>query len=263
VRRIISVWMILPAALVAAVTAQAPSSYAIADPRFEVASVKPSRPGAMGGGFDGTPGRFAAENLPLSEVIFYAYETNRFRVETPNWTNKEGFDITATGAMAGQIRLMVRTLLRDRFGLRAHVETRRLPVYVLTVARSDGTLGPNLRKVQMDCSRREPLSDGMMPCSTRNQPRGTLVARATNWQTAILHREMAAAMDRLVLDRTGLKGQFDMRLEWAEPTAAAEPQPDRPSFVTALREQLGLRLERATEPVSVLVVDRIERPSPD
>ena len=159
---------------------------------------------------------------------------------------------------------MVRTLLRERFGLRAHVEMRRMPVYVLTVASTDGTLGPNLRKVEMDCSRREPLSDGILPCGTRNQPGGTLVARGTNWETAILHREMAAVMDRLVLDRTGLKGQFDMRLEWTDPTAAAEAQSaDRPSFVTALREQLGLRLERAIEPVNVLVIDRIDRPSPD
>jgi len=263
VRPIIAAWIVL-AALVTVAAAQTPPSFVVTDPRFEVASVKPSRQGAMGGGFDTTPGRFSVENRPLSEVIFYAYQTDRFRIEAPDWINRERFDITATGAVAGQIRPMVRTLLRDRFGLRAHVETRRLPVYVLTVASRDGTLGPNLRKVEVDCSRREPLPDSMMPCSTRNQPRGTLVARATNWETAILHREMAAAVDRLVLDRTGLKGQFDMRLEWADAVAAAEPQSaDRPSFVTALREQLGLRLERATEPVSVLVIDRIERLSPD
>ena len=233
--------------------------------RFEVASVKPSRSNAVGGGFDATPGRFSVENLPLAEVIFFAYDTDRFRTAGPDWIGRERFDITATGAVTGQTKLMLRQLLQDRFGLRAHVETRTQPVYRLTVVRADGTLGPNLRRVQMDCSRREPLPDGMMPCSTRNQPRGTLVSRGTNWQTAILHREMAAAMDRLVVDGTGLSGQVDITLEWADPIAQpASPEPaNRPSFVTAVREQLGLKLEPATEPVQVLVIDRIGRPTPD
>jgi len=236
-----------------------------AAPRFEVASVKPSRPGAVGGGFDATPGRFSVENLPLSEVIFYAYDTDRFRTVGLEWIQRERFDITATGAVTGMIKPMLRQLLRDRFAVRAHLETRTLPVYVLTVARADGVLGPNLRRVQMDCSRREPLPDGMMPCSTRNQPRGTLIARGASWPNPPLHREMAAAMDRLVIDRTGLSGQFDITLEWGDPVAqpSAPPTTGRPSFVTALREQLGLRIEPAMEPVQVLVIDNIQRPSPD
>ena len=251
--------------LLALTSGVCPAAQALPELRFDVASVKPSRPNAASGGFDATPGRFSVENRPLAEVIYFAYDTDRFRIAGPDWIDKERFDITATGAVTGQTKLMLRQLLQDRFGMRAHIETRTQPVYLLTVVRADGALGPNLRKVEMDCSRREPLPDGMLPCSTRNEPRGTLVARATNWQTSILHREIAAAMDRLVLDRTGLKGQFDIRLEWNDPLAQpGEPAPaDRPSFVTALREQLGLKLEPASEPVQVLVIDRIERPSPD
>jgi bla regulator protein blaR1 len=195
----------------------------------------------------------------------FAYDTDRFRTAGPDWIARERFDISATGAVTGQIKSMLRQLLQDRFGLRAHFDTRRVPVYVLSVAHADGTLGPNLRRVEMDCAKRDLLPDGMTPCSTRNQPRGTLVARGTNWQTAILHREIATTMDRLVLDRTSLKGQFDMRLEWSDPVAQSTDAPavDRPSLVTALREQLGLRLEPAIEAVPVLVIDRIERPSPD
>jgi uncharacterized protein (TIGR03435 family) len=207
-------WMLLGLMLVVELTAQAPPSTV---PRFEVATVKPSRPNAAGGGFDFPPGRFAAENQSLAALIFFAYDTDRFRTAGPDWIARERFDISATGAVTAQIKSMVRQLLQDRFGLRAHFDTRRVPVYVLTVARADGTLGPNLRRVKMDCAGREPLPDGMTPCSTRNQPRGTLVARGTNWQTAILHREIATTMDRLVLDRTSLKGQFDMRLEWSDP----------------------------------------------
>lgn len=71
-------------------------------------------------------------------------------------------------------------------------------------------------------------------------------------------------MNRLVVDRTGLEGQFDIKLEWADPTVLAEnPEIDRPSFVTALQEQLGLKIEQSTELVEVLVIDRIEQPSPD
>jgi uncharacterized protein (TIGR03435 family) len=260
--RCVSVWMLLGVMLVVGLTAQAPPS---TGPRFEVATVKPSRPNAVGGGFDAPPGRFSAENQPLADLIFFAYDTDRFRTVGPDWIARERFDISATGAVTGQYQSMLRQLLQDRFGLRAHFDSRRVSVYVLTVARADGTLGPNLRKVEMDCAKREPLPDGMMPCGTRNQPRGTLVARGTNWQKAILHREIATTMDRLVLDRTSLTGQFDMRLEWLDPVAQSTDAPavDRPSLVTALREQLGLKLEPAIEAVPVLVIDRIERPSPD
>ena len=232
--------------------------------RFEVASVRPSAPNKVGGGFDAPPGRFEVENQPLSQMIFFAYDTDRFRLTGPEWIYRERFDIVATGAVTGQTKLMLKALLQDRFGLRAHVERRPVPVYVLTVLRSDGTLGPNLRPVKVDCSQREPLPDGMIPCSTRNQPTGTLVARGTTWANAILHREMAAAVNRLVIDETGLTGQFDMRLEWSDPISAAEPQSaDRPSFITAVREQLGLKLEAAERPVEVLVIDSVNRPTPD
>jgi uncharacterized protein (TIGR03435 family) len=226
--------------------------------------VKPSRPNQIGGGFDATPGRFDVENRPLSEILFYAFDVDRFRLVGPEWIARERFDITATGAITGQTKPMLRRLLQDRFGLRARMETRTQDVYLLTILRPDGGLGSNLRRVEMDCSHREPLADGMMPCSTRNQPQGTLVARGTNWRTSILLREISAQVDRLVLDRTGLDGQFDMRLEWTDPlTQALGATSDRPGFVTALREQLGLTLEPAKEPVQVLVVDHVERPSPN
>ena len=251
-------------ALVAMTSAQGPAP-AADRVRFEVVSVKPSRPNQVGGGFDATPGRFGAENQPLSDLLFYAYDVDRFRLVGPDWISRERFDITATGAVTGQTRPMLRQLLQDRFGLRAHVETRTQPVYVLTIVRADGVLGPNLRKVQMDCSRREPLADGMTPCATRTDPPGTLRARGTNWQTSILHRVIARSMDRLVLDRTGLTGQFDITVEWSDPGAqsASSSTADRPVLVTALREQLGLNLEAARQPVQVLVIDAVRRPSPD
>ena len=251
----------LATALIAHAAEQAPQS----GPRFEVASVKASRPTALGGGFDASPGRFSVENRPLSEVIFYAYDTDRFRTVGPDWIYRERFDIVATGAVTGMIKPMLRQLLQDRFALRARLDTRALSVYVLTIARADGVLGPNLRRVQMDCSRREALPDGMMPCSTRNQPKGTLVARGANWQTSVLHREMAAELDRLVIDRTGLSGQFDITLEWTDLIAqtSASPSGNRPGLVTAMREQLGLKLEPVTEAVQVLVIDSVEHPSPD
>ena len=251
-------------ALMATTAAQGPAP-ASDRVRFEVVSVKPSRPNQVGGGFDATPGRFVAENQPLSDLLFFAYDVNRFRLVGPDWIHSERFDITATGAVTGQAKPMLQQLLQDRFGLRAHVETRTQPVYLLTILRADGGLGPNLRQVQMDCSSREPLADGMTPCGTRTDPPGTLRARGTNWQTSILHRVIARSVDRLVLDRTGLNGQFDITLEWSDPVAQSAPAAtaDRPVFVTALREQLGLTLEPARQPIHVLVIDAIGRPSPD
>jgi uncharacterized protein (TIGR03435 family) len=206
----------------------------------------------------------ASKPRTVSDLIFFAFETDRFRTVGPDWLDDDRFDVVATGAANGQNRPMVRQLLRDRFALRTHSETRRVPVCVLTILRSDGVLGPNLQKVVADCSQRKVFADGLTPCSTRNQPSGTLVAHSANWETAILHREMRNALGRLVVDRTNLTGQFDMKLEWSDPSVQASGDlADHPSLTTAVREQLGLKLEPATESLEVLVIDHVERPTPD
>src|SRR5688500_6502070 len=110
--------------LLALTSGVCPAAQAPQELRFDVASVKPSRPNAAGGGIDAIPGRFSVENRPLAAVIFFAYDTDRFRTAGPDWIDKERFDITATGAVTAQTKPLLRQLLQERFGMRAHVETR-------------------------------------------------------------------------------------------------------------------------------------------
>ena len=147
----------LLAALVvtAAVAAQTPQSTDIAAPAFEVASVKPNRTGAPGGSFVMLPGRFTATNIPLRVLITNAYQLSFFQVVGgPDWVGTDRFDISAKapdGAPPEQTRAMVRTLLKDRFKLVVHMETRDTPIYALVMARPDDQLGPRLKASTMDC----------------------------------------------------------------------------------------------------------------
>jgi uncharacterized protein (TIGR03435 family) len=157
-------------------------------PAFEVVSVKPnnSRDGQPGAGLT-TGGRFTFENATLRDVVALAYQLQdgSLRHDSqisggPSWINTDRFDIVAKAdipagvdanrpvgatrptdiAAIDRVRLMVRTLLADRFKLAAHNETRDLPAYALVLARTDGRPGPQLRKVEVDCAR-EPRRPGI------------------------------------------------------------------------------------------------------
>jgi uncharacterized protein (TIGR03435 family) len=117
---------------------------------FEVASVKPNKTGALGGSFVMPPGRFTASNIPLKVLITNAYQLSFFQVVGgPDWIGTDRFDITAKApddAPPEQTRAMVRTLLKDRFKLVVHMETRDTPIYALVKARADDRLGPKLAR---------------------------------------------------------------------------------------------------------------------
>src|SRR5688572_1629366 len=140
------------AAAIAAQTTPSPDTGA---PAFEVVSVKANKTGAPGGSFVMPPGRFTATNIPLKVLITNAYQLSFFQVVGgPDWVSTDRFDISAKapdGAPPEQTRAMVRTLLRDRFKLAVHMETRDTPIYSLVTARTDGRLGPNLKRSTMDC----------------------------------------------------------------------------------------------------------------
>ena len=167
------------------------------------------------------------------------------------------FDITATaqGTPTPEIvGALLRSLLEERFALATHRESRDLPTYRLTLMRSDHRLGPKLVKSDVDCA----LARGTVPdpCTARAATGGILA-------TAILFKNfvnmLQSSVDRTISDQTGLTGAYDVSLEWAA-------QPDdtsKPSLVTALQKQLGLKLESARGLVNVLVIDHVEKPTPD
>ena len=216
-------------------------------PQFEVASIKPSAPGARGPTiYNPTRERFAITAITTKSLIAYAYDVRDFQVSGgPNWVGSEEYDIVAKpqGEPNNErIQAMARALLAERFNLTLHHESKEMPVLALVVSKggprlqpSVGTGGPEVRG-----------------------GRGRLVARKVTM--GVLAAQLAGrVLDRPVLDRTGIAGEFDVSLEWTP-----DERSDRgPSIFTALQEQLGLKLETQRGVVDVLVVDHVERPSPN
>ncbi len=246
---------------------------------FEVASIHPSNPDKftppkfpldVGDGYAETGGRFSADfGVPTYFQFAYKISLSRGQMQTllarlPKWVSTDRFNIQAKAAIPNptkdQMRLMMRALLAERFHLEMHFEMEETSVFLLELAKPD-KLGPNLR----------PHSEGP-PCDKSdanafpprcdevalNRPGGKFRIASRN---ATLERIAGtfpgmSGFDRPVVDRTGLDGRYDFTIEWAD-----DSTPDGPSFTTALREQLGLKLESAKVPLCVPVIDRIERPS--
>lgn len=233
---------------------------------FEVVSVKINRSGEIPMRITAPPGRFEATNVTARLLILNSYGLPDFRLANlPSWAADERFDVAGRSAGSvgrDEISAMVRSLLADRFQLRAHRETRELPTYALVAASPARRPGPALRTSSIDCSAPEDRSK----CNTRITPRSLT---ATGMTMTRLAATLTGIVGRVITDETGLPGAYDLELTFAPegplppgaPPAAADS--DAPSLFTALREQLGLRLDGRRGPVEVLVVDRIERPTPD
>jgi uncharacterized protein (TIGR03435 family) len=235
-----------------------------ARPQFEVASVKPNTSGLPGFGVNVQPGgRFVATNVPLNQLIRLAYTLQLFQiVDAPGWVASERFDVNAVtdrditvtapwtpGSRYLLPQLMVQALLADRFKMVAHTETREAPVFALVIA--DASRGPAepLRSPAVDCGAECGMRIGQ----------GTLRARGVPMRQ--LAEFLSQVTGRLVTDATGLSDRYDLDLRWSpDPQAAVD---DAPSIFTAVQEQLGLRLEARRGPIPVLVIDSIERPTPD
>ena len=231
--------------------------------RFEVVSIKPNASGDPAIGSQPSPGRLSMRNAPIGLLIEQAYRTDyQHLFNLPDWAKKERWDILATYDVTQResVGLMMQAMLADRFRLQAHRETREIPVYVLERLRAD-SLGPGLRPSTVDCADR---SSGRSLCTTRIAP-GVIDSTGTNW--GFLPTNIGIG-DRPVVDKTGLTGRYDIKLGWnataiTGSTDPSLPTTDKPSIFAALEDQLGLRLRSTREPVEVVVIDRIERPTPD
>ena len=221
----------------------------------------------------GPNGRFAVKNVRLRNVILYAYQVNIGHLwggsEASSWiSDKFDIEAQADGNPSGeQMRAMVRRLLADRFNLIVHAETRELPIYALVLARSDGTLGPQLRASEctgkatvMPSGPFDPKNPPPVSCGTMQTRPGSLTAR---WMMMGDVADFLAIMGRPVRDRTGLTGHYDLHAEWTADSRPPGPQAFGvgPATFTALEEQLGLRLVSDTGPVEGLVIDRAEKPA--
>ena len=273
---------------------QAPSAGAQQPPlAFETASVKPNKSGDEERyiRIDPGGGGLTVVNMQLRALITFAYQIQSFQLEGgPGWIASDRFDILArserevpaTGAFfAGQepLRMMMRTLLADRFKLVMHKETKELPIFELVLARQDGRLGPRLRPAAVDCAAQAAAARGGTPPPAASGPPGPgcvlninpVSVRGGGVTMAMLANLLVGSAQRLVIDRTGLTGNWDLEVNYTPdksqvPPGVEPPVPidwNGPSLFTALEEQLGLKLRPTRGPVEVLVIDSVQQPTPN
>ena len=255
---------------------------------FEAASVKPNDGSTPGQGIRLQPGgRFNVINMPVRTLITFAYQLQQHQlVGGPSWINDDRFDIVAKieGDQVGppapgqpdRAMLALRTLLEERFRLTVHRDTRPLDVYAMTLVKP-GQPGPALKPAAADCSaeamaarRAAPPDPTQKPLFCGLQLRGPGKFVLSGMPLSFYATTLANQVGRFVVDQTGLDGRWDFELTAApappggQLVDAAPADPDAPPHLfTALREQLGIKLEPTKADVEVLVVDRVEKPTPD
>jgi uncharacterized protein (TIGR03435 family) len=243
----------------------------VSSPEFEVASVKPAGdPVPIG---RRSPGVWRSGRASLVRLIGHAYPQYIFSdlvTGGPAWVRDARFEIDARMAPTttpAQLAQMIANLLADRFALRTHTERRTVNVYVLRKSRADGQLGPQLKPSDPACVTARTRPEGQ-PFPPQCQPTATggLEMRATQIGDFLVALSLMG-IDRPVLDRTGLTGYFDVRLQYDYGPFPLiwdrNARSDGVSIFTALQEQAGLRLEATREVLDVLVIDSAEMPTPN
>jgi len=259
---------------------------------FEAASVKPSEAKNPGIGIRRQPGgRFNTFNAPLKLLITFAYQIQDYQLTGgPGWISSDRFDIVAKfpgdpppivpGSGADHMMLAMRTLLADRFKLVVHRETRQLDIYALTMVKP-GQPGPAMKPANAeDCSpatlaaRRggpPPAPGTPFPVCGIQQGPGRI--RFGGFPLSLFASGISNRLGRSVVDRTGLSGNWNFELTFAAevpPPGALPPgvdppavDPNAPDLFTAVREQLGIKIDSAKGPVEMLVIDSVSQPTAD
>jgi uncharacterized protein (TIGR03435 family) len=310
---------IVPFALVATLSAQTPAAVFIggqappAPPwdaphlQFDVASVKPNKSGPAMMMMRTLPTSFNVTNLPLRMLIVQAYRVSGYQlVGGPGWIDSERFDIVAKapeGSRPDQTPLMLRGLLAERFKLKVHGETRETQIYALTLARSDGRLGPKLSKSTDDCEKilaerraaaaaaraggagpapftpPDPNEKPVCTISMRPVPGSSgppvLMFKAGGQSMQTLVGQVSSFLNKRVVDRTGLTGLYDFELQLSMQAqmplttqgSASGTAPAAPiedgPTMFDAVRELGLKLEAERGPVEHLVIDSVEKPTED
>ena len=248
-------------------------------PRFDVASVRPL--GSTGNSTRNVlpSGRFVATNSQLRMLIVNAYGVTLDRLlGGPDWIDSDRFDILASapaGTSESTMLTMLQTLLADRFKLVLRREAREMPVYSLVIAQKDGRVEKALRPVDCTASRTESttvMGKVVVPVCSALTMRQAGTGMVTYLSAGVNLNELANTLSlrvgRPVINQTGLAGEFQFEVSWlhdlqAGPAAAPAAANDGPSLFTALQEQLGLKMESSRGPVEMLVIESVERPTPN
>ncbi len=219
-------------------------------PSFEAATVKPSLAGTGGNNIGMSPQTLTMRNVTVNICLKFAYDVQDSQISGPDFINSERFDIfgKAAGPVSGQdqFKLMMRSLLADRFHLTLHKEVRDTTVYALVVAKN----GPKFH---------ESVGEGRSMLTGK----GTLVGQWAPMKA--LADFLSGPMHVRVLDMTGLEGKYDLKLDlmaYAPANLSEGQEPDVAGMVlSALEPEIGLKLESRKAPTEVLVIDHVEKPS--
>ncbi|HEY1307676.1 MAG TPA: TIGR03435 family protein [Vicinamibacterales bacterium] len=263
--------------------------------RFEVVSIKAFD--ASGGAqprMSTTPGRYDVAGITPRILVMQAFLDVQGRIfGMPDWVDTERYTIAAKAADSGPAAsramfVMVANMLKDRFKMVTHRETRELPVYNLVFARTDKRFGPAFKETSAECRAKiaarlergdpqpAPPTAGVAACESLRITPG--IAAFSGVPMAVVAGALTPLVGRRVIDKTGLTGPYyDFTLKWTPDLGGGIPglppdvpgtppppaDPDAPNLFTAVQEQLGLKLESARGPVEVVVIDRIEKPALD
>jgi uncharacterized protein (TIGR03435 family) len=226
-------------------------------PAFDVASIKPAGgQRQLGADLRFQPGgRLHITNLPVSVLIREVFSVKHYQVSGgPSWLDSDQFDIEARAdgdPSSEQMLVMLRNLLETRFRLKVHKENREGAIYALVVAKSGHKL-------------KEPEKDDK-PAYIRSGRTGSPSENALTYllwghkaSMPLIAESLGERLGRPGVDRTGIAGEFDFKLEYA----ADDSKPENgPSIFAALQEQLGLKLESTRGPIETLIIDHAEKPS--
>ena len=239
-------------------------------------------------------GRFTAGTVTLKQLIANAFDVRDYQIEGgPPWLTSDYFEVTANAgadASPDDVRSMLRTLLAERFGLRTHTDTRQAPLHVLMLARADGRLGSGLKRTTPECiqqieDRKAGKSTGQA-FNSNNRPtapvcgavftmvnaNGAQMVMMGGMELTSLVRQISTQLAAPVVDRTGLTGLFDITLEFMSArriggrAPGLDPNSTEPMPVpieAAIQPQLGLKLEKETGPLPIVVIDAAAHPTPD
>ena len=237
---------------------------------YEVVSIKPNKSGGNSGSYGFRPDGIYATNVPLAS--FLSNEVRNQQVYgAPDWLKSERYDFEAKVAESdlnayhhaslAERNRMMHAVFEDRMKLKDHRETRELPIFALTVAKSGSKLKA---ATEEDIQGKNPppgsanWGRGLYWIAGKSHDEQQILGQGASMQRLAQSLSFTQGIDRLVVDKTELTGKYNFSLEWASPNATDSAAP---SITTAIQEQLGLKLEPAKGPVEVLVIDHIERPT--
>jgi uncharacterized protein (TIGR03435 family) len=228
-------------------------------PEFDVVTIKQNKSGELQTSGNGMPsGQFAVKNMPLSQLIQFAYDVrDNYIFNKPGWVDTDRFDLVgkaAPDAPQELLQQMLQTLLAKEFKLVVHKEEKPMNVFAMVVGKG----GPKLqdaadKAAPMNCKRvGGPVVDGQQHIACNNLKMSDLAR--------VLPQIAPAYIDRPVVDKTGLTGIYDLQLDWVGVNFIAQGGLTMPD---AVAKQLGLKLEETKLPMTTIVIDRVEKFVPE